>query len=90
MNETQPTDEEILKHRAEQYGDASESFGAIAQMWSAYLGTKVNSRDVAMMMVLLKVNRSKTAGGFHFKDSCADGRNYLTLAEQLHELENDN
>ena len=77
------TDEEILKQRATEYGDATTSFNSIANLWSEYLGSRIEAKDVCMMMVLLKVHRSKTAKDFHFNDSVQDARNYLTLAEKV-------
>jgi hypothetical protein len=77
------TDEEILEQRAVEYGDAKESFSSIASMWSSYLGKEIDGKDVCMLMVLLKVHRSKTSKDFHFKDSLQDARNYLTLAERI-------
>ena len=84
------TDEELLEDRELEYGKASVSFARIAGLWSAYLGVNIKAEDVGMMMTLLKVSRSKTVKGHHFKDSCQDARNYLTLSENIREeIEND-
>ena len=77
------TDEEILAQRASEYGDAKQSFNSIANLWSEYLGFRITPDQVAIMMVLLKIQRSKTAKDFHYKDSMQDARNYLTLAEKV-------
>ena len=77
------TDEEILADRAKEYGDATKSFTVIAELWSAYLGTPIQPEQVAICMTLLKISRSTTAKDFHLKDSLIDGRNYLTLAEEI-------
>jgi len=66
--------------RADAYGDAHENFGAIAQMWSAYLSVQVEARDVANMMALLKVCRMRH--GPH-EDSSVDGCGYLAIAAEL-------
>lgn len=55
----------IGKDRAEVYGDAQESFEAIAAMWTAYLRIRFDvelyAADVAAMMVLMKVCRLRCA-----------------------------
>ena len=45
--------------RRKDYGDAVESFGRIAGLWTAYLGVHVTPKDVGNMMILLKTSRSK-------------------------------
>ena len=77
------TDEEIMKDRAESYGDAQTSFKNIASLWNEYLDYNIEPHEVAVMMALLKINRTKTASGESLKDSFQDARIYLTLAEQL-------
>ena len=45
--------------RHEEYGDAAENFERIAGYWNAHLGLNgfITPRDVAAMMVLLKISR---------------------------------
>lgn len=81
------TDAQVLEDRALEYGDATKSFTAIANLWSQYLDIKIEPTQVAMMMTLLKIQRSKTAKNFHYFDSLQDARNYLTLAEQIKKQE---
>lgn len=57
--------------REEMYGKPEESFYLISRLWSDYLEEVILPEDVAMMMVLLKVARSKN--GF-----CID--NYVDIA----------
>ncbi len=66
--------------RQDDYGDAAEGFQAIAQMWTAYLGTAMNGRDVCNMMALLKIARLRN--GPH-ADSSIDGAGYLALGAEL-------
>ena len=66
--------------RARDYGDAKENFSAIAQMWSAYLGTPVEPRDVAICMALLKAARLRI---YPHADSEIDGAAYFALASEL-------
>lgn len=64
--------------RQSTYGDPSASFNRIADLWTAYLNTSVTPLDVANLMVLLKVSRTK--GTFH-RDSYVDIGGYAGLAE---------
>ena len=72
--------EVISGARQETYGDAAQSHGRIAQMWSAYLGVNVTACDVAAMMVLMKVSRSK---GKPHKDNWVDICGYAALAGEM-------
>lgn len=71
--------EVISGARQQTYGDAEASFGRIADMWSAYLGVSVSKADVAAMMVLLKVSRSKKP----HKDNWVDICGYAALAGEM-------
>lgn len=65
------TRSEILKQadsivngeRQKQYGRAENSFAMIAELWSGYLDVCLSARDVALMMILLKVAREKRGQG---------------------------
>ncbi len=70
----------ISGDRKNTYGDASESFGRIAAMWSAYLGIEVSSKDVAMLMVLMKVSRHRHSA---HEDDLVDIAGYAALCEGL-------
>ena len=53
--------------RQECYGDAEDNFQTIATLWETYLKATgfdvvINSKDVAMMMILLKVARAAAPG----------------------------
>lgn len=70
---------EIVKGaREEQYGTPEDCFYTIAQMWSAYLGKTLNSVDVAMMMILLKIVRSKN--NQEYDDNYIDIAGYAACA----------
>lgn len=71
----------ISGDRAEQHGDYHMNHANIASLWQGYLGTQITSRDVALMMVLLKVARTKE--GAHNKDDYIDICGYAALAEGL-------
>ena len=51
----------VCNDRQDQYGKPEDSFGAIADLWTAYLGTgkEIDPVDVANMMILLKIGRAK-------------------------------
>ena len=45
--------------RQADYGTPEDNFRNIAGLWSAYLGREVSPVDVAAMMILLKVARTR-------------------------------
>ena len=49
----------VCGNREEDYGRPEDNFAAIAALWTAYTGTDVTPKDVAMMMALLKIARAK-------------------------------
>lgn len=48
----------VLKDRYATHGEPEDSFGAIARVWSARLGVKLTSGQVAIMLVDLKTCRA--------------------------------
>ena len=70
----------ICGDRQEAYGDAAESHQRIADLWTAYLDTEICALDVAAMMVLLKVSRSK---GADRDDNWIDICGYAALAGEM-------
>ncbi len=75
----------IVADRARQHGDALECHHMIALLWTAYLGRKLGSVDVARMMVLLKVARSLS--GELNTDDFRDMAGYAALAGEFAERE---
>ena len=67
--------------RARQHGDALAAHTNIAVLWSAYLGMPITARDVALMMVLLKIARTKT-GTFN-ADDYIDAAGYAAIAAEV-------
>lgn len=49
----------VCGSREEDYGSPEDNFAVIAGLWTAYTGTDVAPKDVAMMMALLKIARAK-------------------------------
>lgn len=71
--------------RALQHGDKAANLERIALLWSVYLKGNIREslvmQDVAMMMVLLKVARTK--GGQHNDDNYVDIAGYAGLGGDL-------
>ena len=63
------------------YGSPEDSFSTIAGLWGSYLGIHISSKDVAMLMVLLKVARSK--GDARYDDNYVDIAGYAACAGEL-------
>lgn len=84
MSIAQEAIETVNGQRRQDYGDMRESFQRIACLWSAYLGVPVSQYDVAKMMILLKVSRSKTN---NHRDSLVDIIGYTECIAQLQGLE---
>lgn len=70
----------VCKDRADTYGDMESNFDDIAALWTAYLGFNVEPRDVANMMVLLKVARNKTPG---HRDNWVDIAGYAACGAEV-------
>lgn len=71
----------ILEERGQQYGDITPSFNRAAVMATAMLDKTITPRDVAM--VLLAVKMSRLANDPSHRDSVVDGINYLVIASSL-------
>lgn len=70
----------IVDERAEHYGDPRANLDRIAGLWTAYVGHSVTAHDVAQMMVLVKISRSKVA---KHDDNYADAIGYTEIARDL-------
>lgn len=62
------------------YGHPSISFERIATLWSAYLGASIQKRDVAVMMMLLKISRLATSTR---KDTLDDIEGYVSCLRMI-------
>lgn len=73
--------------RAKTHGDKTENHNNIAALWNAYLGnrlcdwTTLSAKDVALMMALLKIARTKT--GAHNQDDYIDMAGYAGCAGEI-------
>ena len=68
----------VQGQREKDYGDKKENHNNIAKLWSAYLGISVTAHDVALMMVLLKMARTKL--GQVSRDTYIDMSAYSAIA----------
>jgi len=85
---TRPTRAEILAQAAHligtdrnsTYGEPADNLGRIAALWSTYLERPVSARDVAWLMVLLKVAREIHAP---HPDNPLDVAGYAAIAGEV-------
>jgi len=63
------------------YGDKTENHRNIARLWSAYLGYTISPHDVAILMCLLKIARTKL--GAVSKDTYMDMSAYSAIAGEI-------
>ena len=67
--------------RQKEYGDKVDNHNNIAKLWSAYLDVKIEAHDVSVMMILLKVARTKI--GTRTKDTYVDMAGYSAIAGEI-------
>lgn len=70
----------VCGERQEQYGDIEDCFEIIADLWTGYLDTGVTKRDVANMMILLKVARNKNCS---HRDNWVDIAGYAACGAEI-------
>ena len=73
----------ISKDRHDTYGDSATSHSRIAAFWSAYLSAEISAVDVAAMLVLMKVSRSKGGSAVPHIDNFVDICGYAALAGEM-------
>lgn len=81
--------EEVVFQRQGTYDKPENNFVRIADFWNTYFKSKgsefrVDAKDVAIMMVLLKVAREAFQ---HKTDNLIDGCGYLQCLEHIYEEE---
>ena len=67
--------------RRRQHGEPKAAHTRIAAFWSAYLDRPITAHDVAILMILLKVARTKN-GTINF-DNYVDVAGYAGVAAEL-------
>lgn len=70
----------VCGDRDQQYGKPEDSFCVIAKLWSDYIMRYLDERDVAMMMILLKVARD--VSGESKRDNLVDIAGYAACAAE--------
>lgn len=84
MNRTEllaRANEIITKDRAATHGDAENSFLQIANLWTDYLSYPIDTKDVAVMMVLFKIARAK--GNPSHEDNWVDMLGYAAIGGEI-------
>ena len=71
----------VTKDRQADHGKPEDTFAVIASMWTAYTRHPVTPVDVANMMALLKIARSK--GNPRHEDNYVDMAGYAACAAEL-------
>lgn len=77
----------VCGQREQDYGSPEDNFQIIADLWNAYLSDAflgnsiINSKDVAMMMTLLKIARAKA--DIPTTDTFVDIAGYAACAEEI-------
>ena len=74
----------VCGDRAESYGNVEDNFKTVAALWSDYLGVDVWERDVAAMMILLKVARVKAGKK---NDNWVDIAGYAACGSELDQVQ---
>lgn len=71
----------VCGQREQDYGTPEDNFKRIGNLWSAYTGIDISSKDVAIMMILMKTAR---AHGEHCtEDTLIDIAGYAACAGEL-------
>lgn len=73
----------VCRDRQDTHGRPEDSFGVIADLWTAYLGTgqEIDPVDVANMMILLKIGRAKENP--KHQDNWVDMAGYAACAGEI-------
>lgn len=82
QNILKEADELTSGDRARAYGPAKENFRKIAMLWGAYKGAHFTEKDVAMMMILVKMARNSFK---EKRDNLVDIAGYARTAEMCDE-----
>lgn len=70
----------VCGEREQDYGTPEDSFNLIASLWTVYTNVPITTKDVAMMMALLKVARIKAGDK---ADSFVDLAGYAACAGEI-------
>lgn len=73
----------VCGEREQDYGTPEDNFWVIADLWSDYLQTQIDRRDVAAMMILLKVARIATSPCGGTDDTWVDIAGYAACGAEI-------
>lgn len=82
MNILKEAEKIISKDRRKAYGPVNESFEQIAKIWSGTLNKEITSKQVALCMIGLKIQRESFS---HKDDNLIDLIGYTLLLQKLNE-----
>lgn len=71
----------VLGPRGKAYGDVRENHDAIAQLATVLTGKSMSARDIALIMVAVKLSRASTSPDH--VDNWVDAINYLSFAGEF-------
>ncbi len=71
----------VVSNREFTHGECVENNKNIAELWTAYLGVPLTADEVAIMMILLKVARTKSNP--KHKDHYVDMLGYAAIAGEI-------
>lgn len=74
----------VYGHRREAYGPPEDNFARIGKAWESILEIEITPKQVALMMIMLKVVREDYS---HSRDNLVDIGGYLLCLEGLIERE---
>ena len=74
----------ITNDRQATHGKPEDSFANIANLWSAYLDKTISTQQVAVMMALLKIARTKNNP--NHLDNFIDLAGYAALGGELRDV----
>ena len=72
---------EAVADREFTHGECVENNKNISELWSAYLGVPITADEVAIMMLLLKIGRTKSRTAV--KDHYVDMAGYAAVAGEI-------
>jgi hypothetical protein len=75
------TVDEVIDQRVAIYGDPTQTFGRIAEVWSGIIGHHVNAVDVPLMLMGMKLVRTQVTPDY--SDNSDDIEGYLDIFRQL-------
>lgn len=73
----------VCGEREQDYGTPENNFDMISDLWTAYLDTPICKRDVAAMMILLKVARIATSSIMGTDDTWVDIAGYAACGAEI-------